>query len=94
MTGGPTMRIEFIEDCRALYRRWSVQFAIFAGVVLTTAVAERDSVVAFINSLPEPYLSFAPVLTLLFSIGAPILLLAIKQPKLAAEKAARDEAKG
>lgn len=80
------MKFEFIDDAKMLYKRWSVQFAVFAGVVLTTAMAERESVVAFLNSLPEPYQSFAPVLTLIFTIGTPVLLLALKQPKLDAPK--------
>lgn len=87
------MKLEFIDDCKVLYKRWSVQFAVLAGLLLTTAVSERATVVAFINSLPEPYQSFAPFLTLIFTIGAPVLLLALKQPKLVAAKAAAEETK-
>ena len=76
------MKIEFIEDCKAIYKRWSVQFAVFAGAALATMVSERQAVVDFLNSLPPSLQPFVPFLTFLVSVGAPTLLLAIKQPTL------------
>ena len=76
------MRLEFIDDCRKIYKRWSVQFSILAGSLLATMVSERQAVLDFINSLPDGFKPFIPLLTFVVSVGVPTLLLALKQPNL------------
>lgn len=76
------MKIEFIADCRKVYKRWSVQFSVLAGSLLATMVSERQSVVDFINALPDGFKPFIPALTFLVSFGVPTLLVVIKQSKL------------
>ncbi|MBO0750391.1 MAG: hypothetical protein J2O44_08190 [Porphyrobacter sp.] len=80
------MKIEIIDDARAIYKRWSVRFLLIAGPLLSAAAADRNDVVAALNSLPAPLQPFVPLLTLLFSLGVPLLLLLIKQPNLSGQE--------
>ena len=76
------MKIEFVADAKAIYRRWSVQFSVLAAALLATMVDQREAVVAYLNSLPASFQPYVPFLIFVVSVGLPTLLVALRQPKL------------
>lgn len=72
------MKIEFVDDVRRLYKRWSIQFSVLAAGLLAYAASNPQPVLDLLNQLPEGWVrSFA---VFVVSFGIPATLSALKQP--------------
>jgi len=78
------MKVQFVDDCRGWWKRWSVQLA-FAMATLTGLVLQNQSLVlSLLAYLPEKgpsrVLAVLGIAALVFAI--PTITVLLKQPKL------------
>lgn len=79
------MKIEFVDDARRLYKRWSIQFSVFAAALLAYAAANPQPVLDLLNQLPEGWPRSLAVFVV--SFGIPATLSSLKQPTKGAPNA-------
>lgn len=80
------MKLQFIEDWKLWWRRWSVQFAAIAALLLSAVAANPGPVLDLIQATPAPFRWMVPLLTFAVSFGVPTTLLLLRQPKLEQHK--------
>lgn len=71
------MKLTLVEDVRALYKRWSVQFAVLAGLILQELAANPQPAIEFVSGIEPEWVRRLIVFAL--CSGVPILLSALKQ---------------
>ena len=79
--------VKLVDEWRSAWRMLSVQAAGVFATILTMIVANPGPVLQFINSLPEEYKPFLPVLTFIVTFGVPTLLRLIQQPAMVKPRA-------
>lgn len=79
------VKARLIDDARLWWKMWSVRAAGIFAAVLTAMAANPAPVLQYLNSLPDSFKPFVPVLTLVVTFGVPTLLRLWRQPKIAAQ---------
>ncbi len=71
------MKPTLVDDARSLYKRWSVQFAVLAALILQELAANPQPAIEFFSTIEPEWVRRVIVFAL--CSGVPILLTALKQ---------------